>query len=46
MEILLIFSVMINIIALVIMIKQRKLLEEFSSEDNLSLSSPHALSRN
>lgn len=46
MEILLIFSVIINIITLVIMIKQRKLLEEFSSEDNLSLSSLHILNRN
>lgn len=46
MEILLIFSIIINIIALVMMIKQRKLLEEFSSQDSVSLSSPHILNRN
>lgn len=46
MEILLIFSIIINIIALVIMIKQRKLLEEFSSQDNMTLSSPHILNKN
>ena len=46
MEILLIFSIIINIVALVIMIKQRKLLEEFSSQDNMTLSSLHILNRN